>query len=120
MLLAHIEGHFSGDKLVHIQQVIDQLAKTLTITLSDTQHVLHHNRHLTQSATVYQAKGACNSRQWRAQLMADGGNKLIFHLFDALALADVTNHGNKTKLALIGNLRHSQFHNKLFAALALG
>ena len=52
--------------------------------------------------------------------MADCRNKLIFHLLDALALADVADYGNKTKLALIANLRHRQLHNELFATLALG
>ena len=50
--------------------------------------------------------------------MAHGGDELVLHLLDALALGDIADHRDEAHLALVADLRDRQLQGEALAALA--
>ncbi len=82
-----VELHLAGFELVHVQQIVDQVAEALAVVLGDAQHGAHTLRYRAEGSAVDQAERAGDGGERGAQLVADGGDELALEALDAFGLA---------------------------------
>ncbi len=88
-MFAQFEAHLAGGDLLHVQQVVDQMAQAQAVAVGDFQHLLHGRRRLAERATDDQPQRSADRGQRCTQLVADGGDEVVLHLLDALAFGQV-------------------------------
>jgi len=70
-VLAHVEGHLAGGNLLHVQQIVDEVAEAQAVAVRDLQHLLDGRRRLAQGAPGDQAERAADGSQRGAQFVTD-------------------------------------------------
>ena len=82
--------------------------------------LLHAGRARAQGAAVNQAKGTGDGRQWGAQLMADGGDELVFIRSMRLRSSISRITAIKRRSPLVADLRDGQLDGEGFAVFTPG